>query len=339
MKTTAAWVAWMIVSLVFLLSTRNPFYLLISTVLLLLLGQNLANKKDQTAWVVQNFRFLTTMILLSTLINALFTHVGQAVLFTIPEQWPLVGGNITLESIAYGAINGLVIGNIYLLFNIFNQALSIQQITRLIPRAFHSIAMIVTIALTFFPSIQERTREIKEAQMIRGNPMKKAADWLPILMPLLITSLEKAFLLSESMTTRGFHTLSNPPHTLRNLVGLILTLFCIFAGWVLGLYNYPKILSAVLYLVGGVILFVFLISTSRQNQVTQLHQETWKLVDVFLLLLFVVSLSILLIYILRGDTTGFNYSPYPRLLFPKVAGIEVIVSLVPGIPLIGHRHD
>ncbi len=102
-------------------------------------------------------------------------------MFNLPDGWLLIGGAVTLESIVYGAINGLVISALYLLFNVFNKALSVKQITKLIPRAFHPIATMVTISLTFFPSIQQRIREIREAQLIRGNPMKKVADWLPIL--------------------------------------------------------------------------------------------------------------------------------------------------------------
>ena len=197
MTHSLVWMMWLLAVLVFTLSTRNPIYLSLILTGLIMLGHHLALDKKIKGWAVSNFRFLLTMILLSTMINGLFSHVGQIILFTIPKGWPLIGGNITLESLAYGMINGLVIGALYILFNIINLALSIKQLTRMIPRAFHPIAMMVTIALTFFPSIQKRAREIKEAQMIRGNPMKKISDWLPIIIPLLVTSLENAFQLAE----------------------------------------------------------------------------------------------------------------------------------------------
>ena len=139
---------WLVV-MVFILSTRNPVYLSLILVGLLFFGQSLAREKKIKNWVLANLRFLLAMILLSTLINGIFSHVGQTILFTIPQKWPLIGGNFTLDSLVYGAINGLVIGALYILFNVINLALSIKQLTWLIPRAFHPIAMMVTISLTF----------------------------------------------------------------------------------------------------------------------------------------------------------------------------------------------
>lgn len=332
------WILWLLAVMVFTLSTRNPIYLIQLLLGLSFLGHRLARKKNISPWVLPNFRFILTMILLSTFINGLFAHVGRSVLFTIPQKWPLIGGNITLESLVYGAINGLVIGVLYLLFNIINLALNIKQLTRLIPRAFQPVAMVVTISLTFFPSIQKRTREIKEAQMIRGNPMKKVADWLPILIPLLVSSLENAILLAESMTARGFHK----PVDMRStsaLVSLILAAFSVFAGWILHLYRYPNPIFITLYILGGGLSAFTLITIGKRSQITRYHQETWGKLDLlmaFMILIYIVSFTSLMF---SDRLVSLGFSPYPQLTMPTLQIYGIIFSLIPLMPLLVLHHD
>lgn len=338
MMNAFVWTLWLLAGLIFLLSTRNPIYLIITLAGLFILGNRLAKAKHISAWVRSNLRFLLTMLLLSTLINGLFSHAGETVLFTIPPSWPLIGGNITLESLAYGAVNGLVIGALYILFNIINLALSIKQITRLIPRAFHPIAMMVTIALTFFPSIQRRAREIKEAQMIRGNPMKKISDWLPILIPLLVTSLENAFLLAESMTARGFHKQVDL-RTPRNLISLILGAFAVFSGWILQLYRYPVWITIVLYLIGGGLILLTLILIGKQTKITRYHHEGWTRLDILMSSVILVYLISFAYASLADRLSTLSYSPYPYISIPVVQTLGVLFCLLPVFPMVLPRYD
>ena len=339
MKNTTPWLLWLMLMTITLLSTRNPFYLLGIVTLLLLLGSMLSKRKHYSSWLGQNLRFLVTMVLLSTLINTLFTHTGRTVLFTLPENWLLIGGDITAESLVYGAINGLVIGSLYLVFNIINLALSIKQLTHLIPAAFRPIGVMVTISLTFFPSVQQRAREIKEAQMIRGNAMKNISDWLPLLLPLLVTSLENAFLLAESMTARGFYIPKKTIPADLTILGVLLATFAVFSGWILSLYNYPSIVSLILYgFASAIIILIFLIA-SKRSKVTRYHQETWHSGDILaLILLSMIALGWLIIN-LNGSFTSLSYSPYPVLTFPKLQLAGLIFLAIPLMPILVNNHD
>ena len=339
MTVTAAWVLWLISGMTFIISTRNPIYLLITILMLYLLGFRIAKDQKSGQWVKLNFRFLLTIAGLSALINMIFTHAGKTVLFSLPADWILIGGPITLESLVYGVINGLVINTLYLLFNIFNKALSVKQITRLIPRAFHPIATIVTISLTFFPSIQQRIQEIREAQLIRGNPMKKIADWLPVIIPLLVSSLEDAFLLSESMTSRGFHTRTDAKYSSINLVLLILSVFAVFAGWVFNLYDYPKLLSIVLYIFAALIVIAVIFIGHRHNPIKSYRREIWQTSDITATVFFSFSLIILLILLLTENLPSLAYTTYPRLSWPEFNWIGLLLSLLPGLPLLFFNHD
>lgn len=338
MKNAVVWILWLVAVMVVLLSTRNPIYLILLLASLFILGHRLARDKKIHSWVIPNLRFLLTMIFLSTIINGLFSHIGSSVLFTLPQGWPLIGGNITLESLAYGVINGLVIGALYIMFNVLNLALSIKQITRLIPRAFHPMATMITISLTFFPSIQQRAREIKEAQMIRGNQMKKISDWLPILIPLLVTSLENAILLSESMTARGFHKQSDLRST-RILVSLILSAFVIFVGWILQLYRYPSLIFISLYLLGGGVTVLTFINIGKHTTVTRYHLEAWGKADVIILVVHSLCLAVFISLSLMKQLPTLGYSPYPNLTLPGIQLIGLLLSLVPLLPLLVLHND
>lgn len=332
------WIMWVFSVLVLILSTRNPIYLSVILIGLLILGHQLARERNFKRWVTSNLRFVLTMVFLSTLINGLFSHVGQTVLFIIPQGWPLIGGNITLESLVYGAINGLVIGALYILFNIINLALSIKQITRMIPRAFHPIAMMVTISLTFFPTIQRRAREIKEAQMIRGSPMKKISDWLPILIPLLVTSLENAFLLAESMTARGFHKQVDF-RTPLNVVSLLLGAFAVFSGWIFRLYRYPLSISVALYIIGAALILLTLIMIGRQSNITRYHHEEWKPAGIILAIIVTLYTSSFAYLAWTDRLPSLDYSPYPQMLIPAVQITGLILSVLPLAPILIKQHD
>lgn len=339
MTVTAAWVLWLISGMVFILSTRNPIYLLTTIIIYYWLGSRFGKDRKDGQWIKLNLRFMLTIVGLSALINMLFSHTGKTVLISLPDGWLLIGGAVTLESVVYGAINGLVISALYLLFNIFNKALSVKQITRLIPRAFHPIATMVTISLTFFPSIQQRIREIREAQLIRGNPMKKVVDWLPILIPLLVSSLEDAFLLSESMTSRGFHTQPINKSSSVNLILLIFSAFAVFAGWIFSLYDYPKLLSIGLYLFAAIVIIVFLIVSGRGIPVKSYKQVIWHPGDILASATFSLALIASLALLFTDNLSSFSYSPYPIISFPPLYWAGIVISLVPGLPILLQEHD
>jgi len=334
MKNSKAWIIWLITVGIMLLSNRNPLYLVILLGGLLILGSTLSKRLGQSSWLPNNIRFLGTMILLSALINSLFTHQGNMVIFNLPERWLLIGGKITFESLVFGVINGLVIGSLYIAFNIFNLALSIKQITRLIPKIFHPVAIMISIALTFFPSVQQRAREIKEAQMIRGNQMKRIVDWLPLMLPLLITSLENAFLLSESMTARGYHTHPKSYSELRITFPIIIATFIIFSGWILRLYDYPQVISMILYSTATLIIFFSLYFANRKLKITYYHQESWQKFDIVPAVLLIVTLAAWTSLQISGNLSSASYSPYPNLSRPLIQFSGIALSFSSILPLL-----
>ena len=74
----------------------------------------------------------------------------------------------------------------------------------------HELAMMMTIALRFIPTLLEETDRIMKAQMSRGadfssgNIMKRAKNMLPILIPLFICSFRRADELALAMEARCY---------------------------------------------------------------------------------------------------------------------------------------
>lgn len=75
----------------------------------------------------------------------------------------------------------------------------------------HEIAMIMSLALRFIPTLMEETERIKKAQMARGadfesgNMLKRAKSLIPILIPLFVSSIKRAVNLAQAMEARCYN--------------------------------------------------------------------------------------------------------------------------------------
>lgn len=75
----------------------------------------------------------------------------------------------------------------------------------------HEIAMMMTIAIRFIPTILEETDKIMKAQIARGaefdgsNLVKKARAMIPLLVPLFISAFRRADDLATAMECRCYH--------------------------------------------------------------------------------------------------------------------------------------
>lgn len=75
----------------------------------------------------------------------------------------------------------------------------------------HELAMMMTIALRFIPTLIEETEKIMSAQKSRGadfesgNMIKRAKALMPILIPLFISAIKRANELATAMESRCYH--------------------------------------------------------------------------------------------------------------------------------------
>jgi energy-coupling factor transport system permease protein len=75
----------------------------------------------------------------------------------------------------------------------------------------HELAMMMTIALRFIPTLVEETDKIMKAQMARGadfesgNLLKRAKAMIPLLVPLFVSAFRRAGDLATAMEARCYH--------------------------------------------------------------------------------------------------------------------------------------
>ena len=75
----------------------------------------------------------------------------------------------------------------------------------------HELAMMMTIALRFIPTLMEETHRIQKAQMARGadfesgNILARAKSMIPVLVPLFVSAFRRADELAMAMESRCYH--------------------------------------------------------------------------------------------------------------------------------------
>jgi energy-coupling factor transport system permease protein len=74
----------------------------------------------------------------------------------------------------------------------------------------HEVAMMMTIALRFIPTLHEEAQKITKAQAARGanfsdgGPIRRVRAMLPVLVPLTVGAFHRADELAEAMESRGY---------------------------------------------------------------------------------------------------------------------------------------
>jgi energy-coupling factor transport system permease protein len=315
-----AWVVWTLITAVLATTTRNPFYILILLLAARLVSLNWGGKAGP--FQLPLLRLLIIILTFSTLFNLFFVHLGQTVLFTLPADWPLVGGPITLEAAVYGAINGFMLFTLLVVFISFNNIVPGSDLVHLTPRLFHNLGLVTLIALTYVPETRRHWQKIQEAQAIRGHQVRGWRDWRPILIPLLVGGMERAMSLAEAMVARGYGATVNTGQPVVVQLLLLLGLGLAFAGWALSFWaGWP---GWALLGVGVLILAVVVWQLGRNSpQVSRYEARPWGWREWVVVGTAVFPLLLLLLPWPFVDQSSLAYTPYP------------LVSLPPFDPLIG----
>lgn len=331
------WLAWLAAVLLAVSATRNPLYLFLILLALMIVFSFYSDPAgEENLAVVSPLKFSILIITLATLFNGLTSHFGATVLFNIPGKIPLISGPVTLEALIFGFINGLALSAMLTAFTIINVALPVSALIRLAPRTFYPLAVVVSIAVTFLPSTRRQIDQIIEAQKIRGQRLVGARDWLPLIMPLLIGGLERSLQLAETMTARGFTSQAgslNQSQRFQVVAGLLL----IFCGWLLVLspapvWAGPAFLAAGLLLIGTAFWLL-----GRQMPRASFRKETWSGRDV---LAASACLGVVIMILAAPPAlrlSGLAYQPYPQAGLPPFDARFGFLALLLLTPLILKR--
>ncbi len=344
MLDARVWLLWVLTTLVAASSVRNPLYTVLLALITTVVGTVCApddGSGGSRPAILSPLRFASIAVPLSALFNALTVHVGDTVLFRLPDWLPLLGGSITLEACVFGAQNGLVLTVIFAGFAVFNQVMPVRDLVSLTPRAFHEAGVIISIALTFVPQTIRSLNRIRQAQAVRGYRMRGLRDWPPIVVPLLISGLERSMGLAEAMVARGYGAISDQAQSLRTSGGLVLGLLALLGGWLTFLFRSTwREVGVGLMIGGGTLIVGVMWLTGRAVRHTVYRPRRWMIRDTLVLIGCGLALAVVVLpSLLDWDTV--YYTPYPRLtlpLFDPLIGLGLLGLLMPAVAM-SHRQD
>lgn len=147
--------------------------------------------------------WLLPLVLLTVIINPLFSHEGATILTYLP------GGNpLTLESMLYGLGSGLMLAGVVTWFALCSAVLTSDKFVYLFGRVIPALSLVLSMALGYIPKFLEQAGKISDAQkQLRLSEQGKNAGLKTVLrrFSILVTwSLENALDTADSMRSRGY---------------------------------------------------------------------------------------------------------------------------------------
>lgn len=165
---------------------------------------------------LKNLKVILPIILFTSILNALYVNDGSLIL----SFWII---KIYDQGIYRALFMSIRIVLLVLAGSLLSYTTTPTELTDSIENLFsplkffglsnavHSLAMMMTIALRFIPTLIEETDKIMSAQKARGASLdnggliSKVKALIPILIPLLISSIRRAYELAEAMESRCYN--------------------------------------------------------------------------------------------------------------------------------------
>lgn len=150
------------------------------------------------------FCFLLPLLIFVTILNALVSHYGVTVLYTFPS-----GNNLTLETIAYGAVTGALVVNTVLWFMCYNEVVTEDKFMHLFGRRMPHIALLIMMVLRFVPLYSKQFAEVVSARKAAGIGEKKGKigkikNAAAAVSGVITWALEHSIETADSMKSRGY---------------------------------------------------------------------------------------------------------------------------------------
>ena len=204
----------LILAVVFIFLSQNILSLTLS--FLFVMGVALASKVPLKMYF-KNLKAILPIIILTTVINMFYGSKESAVLLSL---WKLT---ITYDGLYRAFFMSLRIVLLIVVSSSLTYTTTPNDLTDAIEsllsplkfirlkNAVHTLALMMTIALRFIPTLVEEAQKIMNAQKARGadlesgNLKERIKALIPILIPLLISSVRRAYELAEAMECRCYN--------------------------------------------------------------------------------------------------------------------------------------
>jgi energy-coupling factor transport system permease protein len=196
-----AWLVWSLAAVTVAFVTDNPVY----RGLVALVALNVL-----LAWLPRGRRLrplalvVTLAAALAALINLLASHTGADTIARLPDWLPLVGGPLTLESLAFGGALGLGLVAALLAVAPLSLVLEPHDVVDAMPASLERTGIAVATSLNLVSGFGRTFTEVRDAQRMRGWRPRGLRSWNEVLVPVVLTAIEDSVLLAEAMEARAF---------------------------------------------------------------------------------------------------------------------------------------
>lgn len=193
---------------IFLSNTILEFIILFIFLVLIVFGS-----KISFLYVLTGFKVILLLVVFTSVVHLVFNKTGNILISFY--GYNLYSGAI--RSILLIFVRFFLVASIMILFNITT---SPSEITNAINKSLKflnvfgvsvdTFSMLISISLRFIPTIAEETNRILNAQISRGanfktgNILNKIKSFIPILLPIFISTLKRADELATAMEVRGY---------------------------------------------------------------------------------------------------------------------------------------
>ena len=133
-----------------------------------------------------------------------YNHFGVTVL-----HQNMIGNNMTLESLVYGFVLGLVIAGVLIWFSCVYSVFTTDKVVYLFGKVSPRLSLFLSIILRMVPRIKKEAKKINTAQRgigrgaNQGNVFQRLRNSIRILSMLITWTIDSLTLVSESMRSRG----------------------------------------------------------------------------------------------------------------------------------------
>jgi energy-coupling factor transport system permease protein len=195
-RNPIAWCAWALATLGAAFIDRNPF--LQALLLLVLINVWLPYRHGRPTYL----RVSLALAAIPVLFSVGLSRFGSHAIFTLPG-WPIVGGPLTWDALAFGANTGLALMLTIAVFGIVQSTVRSADLVSLLPRPLYRLGTVFALSIAFTPKAIASFHSIQEARALRSE----RTGWrgVPaVIVPLLLSTLEQALQYGESLDARGY---------------------------------------------------------------------------------------------------------------------------------------
>ena len=192
-----AWGSWGAAALAAAFIDRNP---VLQLLLMLIVLNTWMPRRDPA--LRPPWRTWAWLLLTPALFSFAVSRFGTHPVLTLPA-WPLVGGPWTLEALAFGASTGVTLVLTTAIVATLLETVRTGDLIRILPHPLDRAGAGVALGLSFIPQTLAGARRLRESQQA-GVPRASWRSLPGLLLPLTLTSLERAVQYAESLDARGF---------------------------------------------------------------------------------------------------------------------------------------